>query len=454
MSVLFYLKIIVCFAGWSTFLYGGFLLEYFFDVEKIYMVPMKYYLLLFVSVFQIFAGFALAKDYKFSGSISREVLENYLERSITLMDFANMPKFSTEGDYPRKELDIEFVRDVGAKFVGRVVYRWGGEDALNNPEFFSYAKNLIEKLHLVDEEIIVQGAVFEAVYPTVEKVAIPAWVFEEMSLAVEKRNFSYENMLYENGLYRNHWGRGGSVPDITRLETKLWFLYLVGSYVKIGVEAIHLGQVKLMGANDPEMEVWADFIKFLRKFADCHARRNKIIFDAHTPDGSMLYKGESLLDFNSFPLRIKEDRLDEPEKMKGILEVGHTDSIYKRSAGCKTPDGWSCASLPYLVEFDNFGISNHAGKADLNDHFIWGYDEITWLYLQPQEERERWLEYAHKWIKKTDKNGHLQMPATRILTLKKSQRGKITVRSVPPQEGISHTLNLQSCIKRIWEGEK
>ena len=234
---------------------------------------MKRFLLILISASQFFAGFALAKDYKFSGSISREVLENYLERAITLMDFANMPKFSTEGDYPHKELDIEFVRDVGAKFVGRAIYRWGGEDALSNPEFFSYAKNLIEKLHSIDKEIIVQGAVFEAVYPTVEKVAIPAWVFEEMNLPVEKRNFSYDKMVFENGLYRNHWGRGGSVPDITRLETRLWFLYLVGSYVKIGVEAIHLGQVKLMGANDAGMKTWAEFINCLRKFADRHARR-------------------------------------------------------------------------------------------------------------------------------------------------------------------------------------
>lgn len=395
-------------------------------------------------------NFTFAQDYNFKGSISREVLENYLERSITLMDFANMPKFSTEGDYPHKELDIEFVRDVGAKFVGRAIYRWGGEDALNNPQFFAYAKKLIEKLHEVDPDIIVQGAVFEAVYPTVNAVTISEWVFQEMNLPVEKRNFSYDKMVFENGLYKNHWGKGGSVPDITRLETRLWFLYLVGSYVKIGVEAIHLGQVKLMGANDASMKTWADFINHLRVFADKYARRNKIIFDAHTPDGSMIYNGVSLLDFNSFPLRIKEDALDEPQKLKGVLAVGHTDSIYKRSAGCKTPNGWDCESLPYLVEFDNFGASNHVGKADLTDHFIWGYDEITWLFLQPQKEREAWLEYAYNWLKKTDKNGHLQMPATRILTFNKNQKEKITVRSVPPHNGISHTLNLQHAIKRIW----
>ncbi|MBR4598320.1 MAG: hypothetical protein IKO42_08000 [Opitutales bacterium] len=409
---------------------------------------MKHFYASIILFISSLAGFA--QDYSFKGSISREVLENYLERAITLADFANMPKFSTEGGYPRKELDLEFVKDTGAKFIGRAVYRWGGEEALKNPEFFKYAQNLIEKLHAIDPEIIVQAAVFEAVYPGVNKVAIPRWVFEELGMKPEARNFSYDDMLFKDGTFKNHWGRGGSVPDITRSETQLWFMYLVGSYIEIGVEAIHLGQVKLMGANDKDFAVWAEFIGKLRRFADKRARRGKIIFDAHTPDGGMLYKGMSLLDFNSFPLRIREADLEHPELLRGVLQVGQTDSIYKRSAGCKTPNGWECESLPYLVEFDNFGISDHAGRADVNDHFIWGYDEITWLYLQPQEERERWLKYACDWIKKTDKNGHLQMPATRILTLKKDQSQKITVRSVPPQEGISHTLNLQHCIKKIW----
>ncbi len=29
-----------------------------------------------------------------------------------------------------------------------------------------------------------------------------------------------------------------------------------------------------------------------------------------------------------------------------------------------TASGWSCNQLPYLVEFDNFGISRNPGKAN------------------------------------------------------------------------------------------
>ncbi len=47
--------------------------------------------------------------------------------------------------------------------------------------------------------------------------------------------------------------------------------------------------------------------------------------------------------------------------------------------------GWKCDALPYLVEFDNFGISRKPGVADTASHFIWGYDEITWFYLLPEQ---------------------------------------------------------------------
>ena len=57
------------------------------------------------------------------------------------------------------------------------------------------------------------------------------------------------------------WGPGASVPDITRVETQLWFMFLIGSYVDIGVEAVHLGQVYLIGMNDRGWQTWDSFLK-------------------------------------------------------------------------------------------------------------------------------------------------------------------------------------------------
>jgi hypothetical protein len=122
--------------------------------------------------------------------------------------------------------------------------------------------------------------------------------------------------------------------------------------------------------------------------------------------------GKLLFDFHSFPLRIAEVP-DQP--LKGVLKVGHSDSIYLKSKGGMTPSGWSCTNLPYLVEFDNFGRSREPGKPS-KAPFIWGYDEITWFAQLPEQERNDWLRYAWKWVRETDPNGHLQMPGSRLLS--------------------------------------
>jgi hypothetical protein len=218
-------------------------------------------------------------------------------------------------------------------------------------------------------------------------------------------------MLYANGRFVNHWGGNGSVPDMSRLETRLWFYFLVTSYIDVGIEAIHFGQVGLMDKNDPGHAGWLDLLGRVRAYARKHARRHFLVCDAHTPTGGYVEGDKLLFDFHSFPLRIVEVA-DEP--YKGVLKVGYSDSIFTRSKGGITPSGWSCEHLPFLVEFDNFGRSN-PGKPSKSP-FIWGWDEITWFALLPEKDRNDWLRYAWKWIKETDPNGHLQMPGSRVMT--------------------------------------
>jgi hypothetical protein len=78
--------------------------------------------------------------------------------------------------------------------------------------------------------------------------------------------------------------------------------------------------------------------------------------------------------------------------------------------------GWRCDSLPYLVEFDNFGRGPNPNVADPKSMFCWGWDEILWFAQQPEEYRNQWLIYVHNWIKQSDPNGHLQMPGTRMIS--------------------------------------
>lgn len=378
--------------------------------------------------------------------ISRSSLEYYLRRAVTMAEFLAVDPYGNDGPYPYKADDVRMIKNLGAKFIGRAIYRWGHEKTLTDPAFREAARQLIREVHAFDPEVIFQAAVFEAVTMQVNEIPVPAWAFKALQLPVEKRNFRYEDMLNQNGKFVDHWGKNRSVPDITRQESQLWLMYLCGFYMDLGCEALHMGQISLMGMADNDLRTWSAFIGKVRAYAKDHTRRHWVLLDAHTPSGGMVVDGKSFLDFNSFPLRIKPV-VDQP--MKGILEVGYLDAIYGRSKGCITPSGWRCDALPYLVEFDNFGISRNPGVADTTSHFIWGYDEISWFYLQTEADRNAWLWYAYDWLAQHDKNGFLQMPISRIVTIKRGTpmiRNRGNTRSDACPVGI----NVENTVKAIW----
>lgn len=338
-------------------------------------------------------------DYTFNKKISREVLENYLERSITMQRM-----LTGEGNF---DDNLRMIRHIGAKFIGRAVCQWGGEaDLLKN---FALEKELAARVHQADPDIILQACIFEIATRQIEQVKVPAWAFKALGQPVEDRNFRYDSILYADGRMSHQWGEGG-VPDVSRRETKLLFYFLAASYIDAGIEGIHFGQVELMNKNDKDLGHYAQVLSLIRSYASKHARRKMIICDAHVPGGGFVRDGRLLMDVHAFPLRIMET----PEKPEeAILKVGYTDALYGRSKGGITPSGWKCGSLPYLVELDNYGHSRQPGQPNMGPFWVWGYDEISWFAKQPKQYRQDWLHYAYDWLAKTDPNGHLEMPGSR-----------------------------------------
>lgn len=381
--------------------------------------------------------------------ISPEVLDNYLKRSVTMAEFLTVDPYCVDASYPAKEDDIRLIKNIGAKFIGRAIYRWGKEDMLNEAPFLENAARLVKEVHKNDSDVVFQAGVFEAITTKVNTIKIPDWTFKALDLPVEDRHFNYDSMLNVEGIHVNMWGPGSSVPDISRAETKLWLMFLGGTYINIGCEALHFGQIELIGMADHDFRHWSVLMKKLRQYAAGHARRHWVLFDAHTPSGGMVVDGVSMLDFNAFPLRIKEV-IDTP--MHGTLHKGYLDAFFGRSKGCITPSGWKTDALPYLVEFDNFGASAAPGVADTTSHFIWGYDEITWFYLLPEAYKKEWLWYAQRWINANDKTGFLEMPVSRLV-----DRGNglpiIKNRANTPSAAVPDGLNIEETIKDIWQKE-
>ncbi len=377
------------------------------------------------------------RNYHFDGAISRAVLENYLARAITMSEFLH-----GQGNV---DDNIRMLENIGAKFIGRAIYRWGGEAGLEN--LLVRAKPIAERMHKIDPNIILQAAAFEIVSEQVNRIPIPASLFEEFGLEPEQRNFRYEAMLYPDGHRVDQWRPGSSVPDMSRLETRMWFTYLCQRYIDIGVEAIHFGQVEIMDDRDPDHVHWRDMMQRVREYARRHARRHMVICDAHVPGGGIVHDGKLMFDLHSFPLRIDEV-VEHPQQ--GVLKVGYLDSLFGRSKGGVTPSGWSCESLPYLVELDNFGRSGREGQ-NIGAHWIWGYDEICWFAHQSPEYRNQWLRYAWDWICRHDRNGYLQMPGSRTLAAPVGDVHWYWANT--PSDAAPTGFGQEETIKAIWTDE-
>jgi hypothetical protein len=376
--------------------------------------------------------------YRFDRTISREVLENYLSRAITMEGLLN----------GRGDLDdnARMLTSTGAKFIGRSLCLWGGEANLLNS--LRTAKEQSPKLHASDPEMILQACIFEIVTTQVDQVPVPDWVFAALGQPVEKRNFRYADMLYPSGQFKDHWRKGESVPDVSRMETKLWFYFLGASFIDTGCEAIHLGQTELMNRNDRSLDHYAQVLSLIRAYATSHARRHMVILDSHVPSGGLVREGQLLMDFHSFPLRIMEVP-DKPQD--AILKLGFSDGIYGRSKGGKTFSGWQCEHLPYLVEIDNWGVSKTPGQPKAGSIWIWGYDEITWFAHQDQQYRSNWLRYAWDWVRKTDTNGHLQMPGSRTLVSPLDRKRWYYANK--PSRTMPEGFGDEAALAAIWAGE-
>jgi hypothetical protein len=379
-----------------------------------------------------------AQNYHFDTVISRAVLDNYLSRSISMEGLLN-----GRGDLTD---DIRMLDRIGAKFIGRSICLWGGEAQLLAN--FARAKTQVPKVLAGDPDRILEACIFEIVTAQVEQVPVPGWAFSALGMPAERRNFRYADMLYPDGRFRDQWGKDASVPDVSRPETRLWFFYLAASYIDLGFEAIHYGQVELMNKNDPDLAYWSQVFALARDYAHTHARRHMLLCDAHTPGGGLLKDGRLLLDFHAFPLRIKEDP-DSPQA--AILDLGFSDGLYRRSKGGLTPSGWSCESLPYLVEFDNYGVSSAPGRPGQGHggfDWIWGYDEITWFAHQDRQYRSDWLRYAWDWVRRVDTNGHLEMPGSRTMTSPLDHRRWYYAND--PGPAVPEGLGDEDAILAIW----
>ena len=378
------------------------------------------------------------RSYEFHRTISREVLGNYLSRSICMEGLLNGC-----GDLND---NIRMLKAFGAKYVARSICLWGGE--ANLFANFDRARRQVPQARAISPDVVLEACIFEIVTEEVEQVPVPEWAFHALGIPPEKRNFRYEAILYPKPQRTRSWGKGGGVPDVSQLETKLWFYFLAASYIDLGFEAIHWGQMEIMDLNDLRLDHYSQVFSLVRSYAEKHARRALVLCNAHVPSGGLVRDGQLLLDFHAFPLRVKEVP---GHPQEGVLELGHLDSIFLRSRGGRAYSGWECEHLPYLVELDNYGSSRHPGEPGQGADWVWGYDEISWFANQSQAYRRQWLRYAWDWLKKNDPDGYLEMPGSRTETSPLNHRRWYYANR--PSPAVPDGLNDEEAISAIWKAD-
>ena len=278
-------------------------------------------------------------NFTFDEKISREVLENYLSRSVTAAGL-----FESE----TLEDDLRAIKEMGAKFLGRASGIW--YMVMDDEEHFRLSKELADKVHAMDPEIILQSCVFEWIVERMEEIKIPAYVFEAFGLEPEERNFRLADALFtdESSGYIDHRDdprKNGGIPDLSRLEARMWFYYRATRYIDCGYEALHMGQVHIYTANDKGMVKTAELFGMIREYARTHARRHKVLMDAHTHGVNI--RGKLLFDYHAMPFT-RMPLAEVPGEELVLVREGYSE-------GGENPNGWSAPTMPYLMEYDNWG---------------------------------------------------------------------------------------------------
>lgn len=387
-------------------------------------------------------------NYTFDGNLTKEVLENYLSRAVTAAGLY---------DSETLEDDLRAIRELGVKFLGRASGIWYMME--DDEEHFSLSRKLAERVHQQDPEIILQACVFEWIVERMEEVKIPACVQAAFGLEPVDRTFCLSDALFEFPAdfrsLRDDRRKNGGIPDLNRLEARMWFYYRATRYIDCGYEALHMGQIHLYTANDKGFVKTAQLFEMIREYAKIHGRRHKVLMDAHTHGINI--RGKLLFDYHAMPFT-RTPLLKMPGNKLVLVREGYSE-------GGLNPNGWSADSMPYLMEYDNWGglvveDRNAFSREELSLKDWWGYDQIAWFANQKTEDRNHFLEYTFRWLEVNNPNGYFEVPFRRMLgdgcvTMKRAGHGRRDIQEFyqlnTQSEACPMGFSQEETVKRLWD---
>lgn len=174
-----------------------------------------------------------AQNYYFNGKMSKEILDNYLDRTVDMSSLSDI-----EGPFVNEQnrvADIQIAKNLKAKFISNVVGWWeNGWGQTKFDQLLNKSYQNVTELKNNDPEVICQAFIAEYTSPTIETFYIPDYVWNEFGQPIPYNNrLSYNAMLYP--MPANQWqpyGRDMSEDErkwminISSVHSQMWYYFL------------------------------------------------------------------------------------------------------------------------------------------------------------------------------------------------------------------------------------
>jgi hypothetical protein len=351
-------------------------------------------------------------------SLTKPLLDAYLDQAVTHMN-GHWDDWNVRG--------MQFLECSGTKFI-----HWGdlGWARLYTAADWQKITAAADMIHGSPWgcNMILECGIMEAIYPSqADNQRIPDWylhVLQDLGIQ-QKRSFGpngpqyfcYESMFDRNAPdwpWVDIWGSGSGAPDITMLETLLWYSWLAAEYIDAGFEGIMWGQIMLTGTRDYDHAASYGLCEFSRQWANARGYRRAMTLTSHV-NRTWNYPTNS-----SNPVFT---HLTWPTRMRYTTNAGFGMQFGIGVPASPPQQGGQeieailqlPGDLPILLEIDNYG----PGEKWVCDQ---GWDEITAFARKPAADRRAFLDHYYyamrNWTNSAGNNRiHFALPSLRPLNV-------------------------------------
>lgn len=379
-------------------------------------------------------------------------IDRYIARSVSMFDLAGL----RESNPTACSTEIANLIDLRPTFLRRVAGIWDrAQDMQIGSAYHTAAQQVVVDINTAFDNAclarpLIQAGFYEFINENVDELAIPNYVLNDFSAS----DPDWGGSIYTGGgSFNFNQSRIAqtsrpTVPDIDKIEARMWFYYLATQYIDMDYNALHAGWISEYTTFDPNYIKTGRLFNMIRDYAINHGKF--VVLDAHTDED--LYENSSrnlILDFKSAPFR--------PDAAPG-LSYAMTGSpcdgawyadinMYKlhpeilKSTGGYPPmavsqsTGYQYDQTPVMFEWDwVFGPPNDYQRND--DGFPYNFDESSWFTLLDDECQAYWFMSAAWDIKNyLSYRGYVQLP------------GRLAIFGSPSGTGTRNMLNENAILR-------